>query len=60
MGPVGNTGPQGPQGPAGPPGGVDLPIQKVCVDKSNKSRLHWGTCEELGLKGTDYEIFAKN
>jgi hypothetical protein len=61
MGPIGSTGPQGlqgpagPQGPQGPPGSVDLPLQKICVDK--KFTLYWGSCEETGIKGTDYQIY---
>jgi hypothetical protein len=59
-GATGAVGPTGPTGPQGPPGGGEIPVQKVCVDKTDKSRIHWGTCEELNLKGTNYEIYAKN
>jgi hypothetical protein len=55
MGPIGNTGPQGPQGV---PGSTDIPTQNVCVDKSDK--MYWGSCESIKIKGTDYQIFAKN
>jgi hypothetical protein len=55
MGPIGNTGPQGPQGV---PGSTDIPSQNVCVDKSEK--MYWGSCESINVKGTDYQIFAKN
>jgi hypothetical protein len=58
MGPIGNTGATGPQGIPGPPGITDIPTQNVCVDKSDK--MYWGSCEELNVKGTDYQIFAKN
>jgi hypothetical protein len=51
-------GPIGPQGPVGPSGTADIPVQKICVDK--KSTVYWGSCEEVGVKGTDYLIFAKN
>ena len=57
-GPVGPMGPVGPQGPQGPAGSSEIPVQKVCVDK--KFNLYWGSCEEIGVKGTDYQIFAKN
>jgi hypothetical protein len=52
MGPIGNTGPQG------VPGSTDIPTQNVCVDKSEK--MYWGSCESIKIKGTDYQIFAKN
>jgi hypothetical protein len=52
MGPVGAT------GPAGPPGSTSIPVQKICVDK--KSNVYWGSCEEVDVKGTDYQIFARN
>ena len=58
VGPMGPVGPQGPQGPQGPAGSSEIPIQKICVDK--KFTVFWGSCEEAGIKGTEYSIFAKN
>jgi hypothetical protein len=55
MGPIGNT---GPQGPPGVPGSSEIPAQNVCIDKSGK--MYWGSCESVNVKGTDYQIFAKN
>jgi hypothetical protein len=55
MGPIG---PQGATGATGPAGTVNLPAQNICVDK--KSTVYWGSCAEVDVKGTDYQIFAKN
>lgn len=57
-GAVGPIGPMGPVGPQGPAGSSDIPVQRICVDK--KSTVYWGSCEEVDVKGTDYQIFAKN
>jgi hypothetical protein len=58
QGPKGDTGATGPQGPPGTPGITDIPTQIICVDKTAK--MHWGSCESVNVKGTDYQIFAKN
>jgi hypothetical protein len=55
MGPVGPT---GAQGPVGPSGSTTIPVQNICVDK--KATIYWGSCAEVDIKGTDYQIFAKN
>ena len=59
-GPTGATGPQGPQGPQGPAGSLEgYEPQKICVETEKKSyAMHWGSCESLGIKGTDYSILA--
>lgn len=59
QGPIGATGPQGPQGPAGSIEGFIE--QKICIVEEEKLTMHWLTCDELGLKGTDHIILvAKN
>jgi hypothetical protein len=66
---VGATGPAGPQGakgdtgatgPQGPAGNIEGYVnQKICVETEKKSfTMHWGTCEELGYKGTDQTILV--
>jgi hypothetical protein len=59
-GPTGATGPQGPQGPQGPAGSLEgYEPQKICVETEKKSyAMHWGSCESLGIKGTDFSILA--
>jgi hypothetical protein len=50
-------GPIGPQGPVGPAGSTNLPVQSICVDK--KFTIYWGSCDAVGVKGTDYLIYTK-
>ncbi len=58
QGPKGDTGATGPQGAPGLLGLADIPAQTICVDKSGG--MHWGACEVLNVKGTNFQIFAKN
>jgi hypothetical protein len=53
VGATGAQGPAGPQGPQGPAGSIDGYVaQKICVE-AKKFEIHWGTCEEQKLDGTD-------
>jgi hypothetical protein len=58
MGPTGPQGATGATGATGPAGSTNLPVQSICVDK--KSTVYWGSCAEVDVKGTDYQIYARN
>lgn len=60
VGATGPTGPAGPVGPQGPAGSLEgYEPQKICVETDKKSyAMHWGSCESLGIKGTDFSILA--
>jgi hypothetical protein len=60
---TGATGPAGAQGPQGEPGTVEGFIEvPVCIDGGNgqnKMGMFYGTCEKLGIKGTDITMLQR-
>jgi len=59
----GDKGDTGAQGPQGEPGTVDGFIEvPVCIDEGNgqnKMGMFYGTCEKLGIKGTDIRMLQR-
>ena len=60
----GDKGDTGSQGPRGEPGTVDGFIEvPVCIDTENngqnKMAMFYGTCEKLGIKGTDITMLQR-
>jgi hypothetical protein len=60
---TGAAGPAGAQGPQGQPGTVEGFIEvPVCIDDSNgqnKMAMFYGTCEKLGIRGTDITMLQR-
>ena len=55
---IGPAGPAGPQGPSGTPDGY-IP-QVICVTSTGHANpMHFGKCEEQGLKGNEYIMLVQ-
>ena len=55
---IGPAGPAGPQGPSGTPDGY-IP-QVICVTSTGHANpMHFGKCEEQGLRGTEYTMLVQ-
>lgn len=58
---TGPAGPAGPAGPQGPSGNLDGYVpQVICVTSTGHANpMHFGKCEEQGLKGTEYIMLVQ-